>query len=71
MEEADKLKTAFVYPPGSRNLKECPKESLMLLAPSRDYWRTVWGGLNLKEVLVFIDNIIIFAPTLEQHESRL
>ncbi|KAK7884500.1 hypothetical protein WMY93_027623 [Mugilogobius chulae] len=27
--------------------------------------------MNLKEVLVFIDDLIVFAPTLEQHEERL
>uniref|UniRef100_A0AAV2LWN3 ribonuclease H n=1 Tax=Knipowitschia caucasica TaxID=637954 RepID=A0AAV2LWN3_KNICA len=29
------------------------------------------GELNLKEVLVFIDDLIVFAPTLEEHEERL
>lgn len=29
------------------------------------------GEMNLKEVLVFIDDLIIFAPTLEEHEARL
>lgn len=27
------------------------------------------GELNLKEVLVFIDDLIVFAPTLEEHEE--
>lgn len=27
--------------------------------------------MNLKEVLVFIDDLIVFAPTLEEHETRL
>lgn len=29
------------------------------------------GDLNLKEVLVFIDDLIIFSETLEEHERRL
>ncbi|CAL9702462.1 unnamed protein product [Knipowitschia caucasica] len=29
------------------------------------------GDLNLKEALVFIDDLIVFAPTLEEHERRL
>lgn len=29
------------------------------------------GELNLKEVLVFIDDLIIFSETLEEHEERL
>lgn len=29
------------------------------------------GDMNLKEVLVFLDDLIIFSKTLEEHESRL
>lgn len=29
------------------------------------------GDLNLKEVLVFIDDLIIFSDTVEEHERRL
>lgn len=29
------------------------------------------GELNLKEVLVFLDDLIIFSNTLEEHEIRL
>ena len=29
------------------------------------------GSLNLKEVLVFLDDIIVFSSTLEEHEARL
>uniref|UniRef100_A0AAV2LZF7 Reverse transcriptase domain-containing protein n=1 Tax=Knipowitschia caucasica TaxID=637954 RepID=A0AAV2LZF7_KNICA len=29
------------------------------------------AGLHLKEVLVFIDDIIVFSATLEEHETRL
>ena len=29
------------------------------------------GDMNLKEVLVFIDDIIVFSPTLEEHEASL
>ncbi|KAK7906944.1 hypothetical protein WMY93_015556 [Mugilogobius chulae] len=29
------------------------------------------GDMNLKEALVFIDDLIVFAPTLEEHEQRL
>lgn len=29
------------------------------------------GDINLKEVLVFLDDIIIFSKTLEEHEARL
>ncbi|KAJ8004302.1 hypothetical protein DPEC_G00157720 [Dallia pectoralis] len=29
------------------------------------------GSLNLKEVLVFLDDIIVFSSTLEEHETRL
>lgn len=29
------------------------------------------GELNLKQVLIFLDDLIVFSPTLEQHEERL
>lgn len=29
------------------------------------------GDLNLKEVVVFIDDLVIFSDTLEEHEERL
>lgn len=29
------------------------------------------GDINLKEVLVFIDDLIVFSATLEEHEERL
>ncbi|KAI4875687.1 hypothetical protein NFI96_005150 [Prochilodus magdalenae] len=29
------------------------------------------GGMNLREVLVFLDDVIVFSETLEEHEDRL
>lgn len=29
------------------------------------------GDMNLKEVLVYLDDIIIFSKTIEEHEERL
>ena len=29
------------------------------------------GDINLKEVLVFLDDLIIFSETQEEHETRL
>lgn len=29
------------------------------------------GDINLKEVLVFIDDLIVFSGSLEEHEIRL
>lgn len=29
------------------------------------------GSLNLKEVLVFLDDVIVFSDTKEEHERRL
>ncbi len=29
------------------------------------------GDINLKEVLVFLDDLIVFSRTLEEHERRL
>lgn len=29
------------------------------------------GDMHLQEVLVFLDDLIVFSKTLEEHESRL
>lgn len=29
------------------------------------------GGMNLREVLVFLDDVIVFSATLEEHEDQL
>ncbi|KAL3987009.1 ubiquitin carboxyl-terminal hydrolase 12/46 [Sarotherodon galilaeus] len=71
MEEADKSKTAFVCPLGFYEFNRMPQGVTNAPSTFQRLMEKCMGEMNLKEVLVFIDDLIIFAPTLEEHERRL
>lgn len=71
MEEADKEKTAFVCPLGFWEFNRMPQGITNAPSTFQCLMEKCMGDLNLKEVLVFIDDIIVFSDTLEQHEVRL
>lgn len=71
MEEADKNKTAFVCPLGFWEFNRMPQGVTNAPSTFQRLMEKCMGELHLKEVLVFIDDLIIFAPTLEEHEERL
>ena len=69
--EEDKHKTAFTCPLGFWEFNCMPQG--VTNAPStfqRLMGRCV-GDLHLNEVLVFLDDLIVFSDTLEEHENRL
>lgn len=71
MEEADKQKTAFVCPLGFWEFNRMPQGVTNAPSTFQRLMERCMGDLNRREVLVFIDDLIIFSDTLEQHESRL
>ena len=71
MEEADKQKTAFVCPLGFWEFNRMPQGVTNAPSTFQRLMEKCVGDLNRKEALVFIDDLIIFSDTLEQHESRL
>ncbi|CAL9690547.1 unnamed protein product [Knipowitschia caucasica] len=71
MNEADKEKTAFVCPLGFYEFNRMPQGVTNAPSTFQRLMEKCMGELNLKEVLVFIDDLIVFAPTLEEHEERL
>ncbi|KAL3992153.1 cell division cycle protein 37 [Sarotherodon galilaeus] len=71
MEEKDKAKTAFVCPLGFWEFNRMPQGITNAPSTFQRLMEKCMGELNLKEVLVFIDDLIVFAPTLEEHETRL
>uniref|UniRef100_A0A3B3I0W1 Gypsy retrotransposon integrase-like protein 1 n=1 Tax=Oryzias latipes TaxID=8090 RepID=A0A3B3I0W1_ORYLA len=71
MEEEDKEKTAFVCPLGFWEFNRMPQGITNAPSTFQRLMEKCMGELNLREVLVFIDDIIVFAPTLEEHEERL
>ncbi|KAK7886001.1 hypothetical protein WMY93_025622 [Mugilogobius chulae] len=71
MDEADKAKTAFVTPLGFWEWNRMPQGVTNAPSTFQRLMEKCMGDLNLKEVLVFLDDIIIFSDTLEEHEKRL
>uniref|UniRef100_A0A3P8S9L5 ribonuclease H n=1 Tax=Amphiprion percula TaxID=161767 RepID=A0A3P8S9L5_AMPPE len=71
MQEEDKAKTAFVTPLGFWEFNRMPQGVTNAPSTFQRLMEKCMGSLHLKEVLVFIDDLIIFADTLEEHERRL
>lgn len=71
MEEADKHKTAFVCPQGFWEFNRMPQGITNAPSTFQRLMERCMGDLNRKEVLVFIDDLIIFSESLEEHEHRL
>lgn len=71
VEEADKPKTAFVCPIGFWEFNRMPQGITNAPSTFQRLMEKCMGDMNLKEVLVFLDDIIVFSKTLEEHETRL
>ncbi|KAG1934526.1 interleukin-1 receptor accessory protein-like 1-A [Pimephales promelas] len=71
MEEADKHKTAFVCPLGFYEFNRMPQGVTNAPSSFQRLMERCMGDLNRREVLVFVDDLIVFSKTLEEHETRL
>ena len=71
MDEADKAKTAFVTPLGFWEWNRMPQGVTNAPSTFQRLMEKCMGDIHLKEVLVFLDDLIIFSDTLEEHEIRL
>lgn len=71
VKEADKPKTAFVCPMGFWEFNRMPQGVTNAPSTFQRLMERCMGEMNLKEVLVFLDDIIVFSKTLEEHEVRL
>lgn len=71
MAEEDKHKTAFVTPMGFWEFNRMLQGVTNAPSTFQRVMEKCMGSLNQKEVLVFIDDLIVFSETLEQHEERL
>ncbi|KAI5094884.1 hypothetical protein C0J45_14959, partial [Silurus meridionalis] len=71
MEESDKQKNTFVCPLGFWEFNRMPQEITNAPSTFQRLMERCMGDLNRKEVLVFIDDLIVFSKTLEEHETRL
>lgn len=71
MTESDKAKTAFVCPLGFWEWNRMPQGITNAPSTFQRLMEKCMGDINLREVLVFLDDIIVFSKTLEEHEARL
>lgn len=71
VEEADKPKTAFVCPLGFWEFNRMPQGVTNAPSTFQRLMEKCMEDINLREVLVFLDDLIIFSETLEEHERRL
>lgn len=71
VDEADKPKTAFVCPLGFWEFNRMPQGVTNAPSTFQRLMEKCMGDMNLKEVVVFLDDLIVFSKTLEEHEARL
>ncbi|XP_015276919.1 PREDICTED: uncharacterized protein LOC107119009 [Gekko japonicus] len=71
MEEKDKPKTAFTTPMGNWQFRMMPQGLTNAPATFQRMMERVMKDINLTEVIAFLDDLIIFSATLEEHEARL
>lgn len=69
--EEDKPKTAFVCPLGFWEFNRMPQGVTNAPSTFQRLMEKCMGDINLKEVLVFLDDLIVFSASLEEHERRL
>lgn len=71
LSDDDKEKTAFICPVGFFEFERMPQGITGAPATFQRIMEKTVGDMNLLEVLVYLDDLIIFGKTLEEHEERL
>uniref|UniRef100_A0A803JJR6 Gypsy retrotransposon integrase-like protein 1 n=1 Tax=Xenopus tropicalis TaxID=8364 RepID=A0A803JJR6_XENTR len=71
MHPEDKEKTAFITPLGFFEFDRLPQGLSGAPATFQRIMEKTVGDMHLLEVLVYLDDIIVFGKTLEEHEERL
>lgn len=71
MNESDKEKTAFICPLGFYQFERMPQGISGAPATFQRVMEKTVGDMNFLEVLVYLDDLIVFGRTLEEHEERL
>ncbi|XP_076850337.1 uncharacterized protein LOC143500204 [Brachyhypopomus gauderio] len=71
MSEQDQEKTAFICPLGFYQFQRMPQGITGAPATFQRLMEKAVGDMNLLQVLVYLDDLIIFGATLEEHEERL
>ncbi|KAL2086841.1 hypothetical protein ACEWY4_017900 [Coilia grayii] len=71
MAEKDKEKTAFICPLSFYQFERMPQGVMGAPAMFQRLMEKAVGDMNLLQVLVYLDDLIVFGATLEEHEKRL
>lgn len=71
MAEEDKEKTAFICPLGFYQFERMPQGITGAPATFQRLMEKAVGDMNLLQVLVYLDDLIVFGRSLEEHEEQL
>lgn len=71
MAPEDKEKTAFICPLGFFQFERMPQGVTGAPATFQRLMEKTVGDMNLLQVLVYLDDLIVFGKTLQEHEDRL
>lgn len=71
VEEADKPITAFVCPLGFWEFNRMPQGVTNAPSTFQRLMERCMGDMHLKDALVFLDDVIVFSRTLEEHERLM
>lgn len=71
MSEKDKEKTAFICSLGFYQFVRMPQGVTGAPATFQRLMEATVGDMNLLQCLVYLDDLIVFGKTLEEHEERL
>ena len=69
--QKDRQKTAFTTPMGLYEYTRMPFGLMNAPATFQRLMNTVFGDMHLSELLIYLDDVIIFSSTLEEHLKRL
>lgn len=71
MSAEDREKTAFICPLGFYQFQRMPQGITGAPATFQRLMERVVGDMHLLQVIVYLDDLIVFGRTLEEHEERL
>ncbi|XP_067266693.1 uncharacterized protein [Chanodichthys erythropterus] len=71
MADEDKEKTAFICPLGFYQFERMPQGITGAPATFQRLMERAVGDMHLLQVIVYLDDLIVFGRTLEEHEERL
>ena len=71
MRQEDKEKIVFICPLGFYQFERMPQGVKGAPATFQRLMETCMSGMNMAEVIVYMDNLIVFGQTLDQMEERL